>query len=83
VSCPHSNKPCINRHLCEWCRVPNAYGFFLELDKRGKVGWVQKFIREADREATIANLQRQIDELQRRIERVRAIPVKGEADEQV
>ena len=23
--CPHSCKPCINRHDCERCKVPNAY----------------------------------------------------------
>ena len=77
MTCPHSNKPCINRHLCEWCRVPNAYGFFLELDKRGKVGWVQKFIREADREATIRNLEQRISDLQKQIEQVKLIPGEG------
>lgn len=78
MTCPHSNKPCINRHLCEWCRVPNHYGFFLELGKRGKVGWAQKFIRPADRAATIHNLQSQIDELQAEIERIKLMP---EADD--
>jgi hypothetical protein len=53
----------------------------METDKRGKVGWVQRFITEADRAATTYNLEQQIVKLYEQIEKVRAIPEKGKADD--
>lgn len=51
MNCPHSGKPCITgTHWCEWCKVPAAYGWFMALNKQGKVGWVQRWIRDDDRE---------------------------------
>lgn len=74
MTCPHSQKPCINKHLCEWCRVPAAYGWFMETDRRGKVGWVQKWIREADRAAIIAHYQAEIARIERAIEALKLMP---------
>ena len=71
--CPHSEKPCIRRHDCERCKVPEAYGFFLRWEK-GKAIWEQRFIREADRAAIIAYHQGIIAREQKSIERIKEIP---------
>ena len=79
MTCAHTDKPCITgTHWCEWCKIPNAYGWFMELNKHGKVGWVQKWIREDDRAAIVAYYNARIDELER--ERDLTINMEGKPD---
>ena len=78
MTCPHSQKPCINKHLCEWCRVPNHYGFYMETDKRGKVGWKQRFILESDRRAILRHYDIQIIQAQTLRAAVEKLPSKEE-----
>ena len=78
--CPHTGKPCINKHLCEWCQVPPAFGWFMETDARGKVGWKQRWILEKDREAILQYYDQQILALQQEREKVLLIPLKGETN---
>ena len=79
--CPHSNKACVGNYLCELCKVPNAFGYFMTLDKRGLMRWEQRFITEPHREAYIRGLEAKIAELQTQIDEVREIPAKGVKNE--
>ena len=76
MTCSHSGKECKRGHLCEWCPVPNAYGFFLKFDKNNRAIWEQRFILEADRSAIIAGLDAKIAELQEQKVRIMSIPKK-------
>lgn len=76
MTCAHSGAECKRGHLCEWCPVPNAYGFFLEYDKHNRAVWKQKFILEKDRSNTIAHLDREISKLEVKKAAVMAIPGK-------
>ena len=75
--CPHSNKPCMNKHDCERCRVPEAYGYFL-VWKRGKAEWEQRFILEADRKAIMRHYDCEIIRAQVLRDAVAKIPSKEE-----
>ncbi len=74
MTCSHSGKACVNKHLCEWCPVPNAYGFFLEFDKHNRAVWKQKFILEKDREAIVACIDAQISKLEAQKAAILEIP---------
>ena len=83
--CPHSNRPCINRHDCERCKVPEAYGYFL-VWRRGKAEWEQWFILEADRKALLRHYDIEICRAQTLRAAVEKLPSKeeyerGKADE--
>jgi len=80
MTCSHSGKECKRGHLCEWCPVPNAYGFFLRQDKHGRMVWDQKFILESDRMSILGYLDNEIAKLQKRKEEIMAIPGKDEYD---
>ena len=73
MTCAHTDKPCKNRHDCERCKVPEAFGFFL-VWRKGKAEWEQRFILEADRAALIGYQQQIIRKAQAEIEKIRLIP---------
>ena len=75
--CPHSNKPYINHHNCERCKVPEAYGFFL-VWKRGRAEWQQRFILDADRAAMIRHYDIQIIQAQTLRAAIEKLPDKEE-----
>ena len=77
MTCPHSNKPCANRHDCERCRVPNVYGYFLTWQK-AKAVWQQRFILEADRQAIAAYYDAEIAKAQKARDDLMKIPSKEE-----
>ncbi len=80
--CPHTNRQCINSHLCEWCKVPPAYGWFKDTDSRGKVGWHQRWITPADHAAILGYYDQQILALQQEKAKVLLIPLKGETKDE-
>ena len=73
MTCAHTDKPCMNKHDCERCKVPEAFGYFLVWQK-GKAVWEQRFILEADRAALIGYQQQIIRKAQAEIEKIRLIP---------
>ena len=75
--CPHSCKPCINRHDCERCKVPEYYGYFVVWHK-GKSTWQQRFILDADRAAMIRHYDIQIIQAQTLRAAIEALPGKEE-----
>ena len=77
MTCPHSEKPCVNRHDCERCKVPEAYGYFIEWHK-GKSSWQQRFILDADRKAILHYYDMQIREAEKGKAELMKIPTKAE-----
>ena len=77
MTCPHSEKPCINRHDCERCKVPEYYGYFVVWHK-GKSTWQQRFILDADRAALIRHYDIQIIQAQTLRAAVEKLPSKEE-----
>ena len=73
MTCAHTAKPCMNKHDCERCKVPEAFGYFLVWQK-GKAVWEQRFILEADRTALIGYQQQIIRKAEAEIEKIRLIP---------
>lgn len=73
MTCAHTDKPCKNRHDCERCKVPEAFGYFI-VWRKGKAEWEQRFILEADRAALISYQQQIIRKAQAEIEKIRLIP---------
>ena len=61
--CAHTGRPCINRHLCETCKIPQTFGFFLEYDTHGRTRWVQRFILKDDLKNILSNLDKEISKL--------------------
>lgn len=77
VPCAHTRLPCKNRHDCERCKVPNAFGYFLYW-KLGKSYWEQRFILEKDREAILNYWDYKIQEAEEAKVKLLAIPTKEE-----
>lgn len=75
--CPHSFRPCIGRHDCERCRVPEAYGYFLRWEK-GKAVWDKRFILEVDRKAILRYYDKEIEKLQKLRAEVENLPSKDD-----
>ena len=74
--CCHTGGFCIGNHLCEVCKNPHAYGYFLTTDKMGRTKWEQRFILRKDLELIQGYYDTEISRLQKLKDSLSSIPVK-------
>ena len=77
LPCVHNPRvECIHRGLCEFCRVPPAYGVTFRYDSKGKLVGTQEWFRRADRDSIVATLDSQIKKLEEYKLMILKIPIK-------
>ena len=82
MTCPHSQKPCANKHYCEDCKILNHYGFFF-VWRRGKAECVERFIVDRARLERVAECDMRIRQAEADRVKILKIPTREEYERSI